>query len=126
MPFRKAAGVPYPNAYASAESISAADPKVAKAMYVFNCAQRAHANFLENYPGFLASILISGVEYPVTAASLGLVWTLSRIAYAVGYTDSEKDKGAGRYKYPIGPFFWFCQMGLWGLTGKVGFDLLRK
>jgi len=124
--FRKAAAVPYPNAYASAEAVAAAEPSRAKAMYVFNCAQRAHANFLENYPGLLASMLISGVAYPVTAASLGLVWTLSRVAYAVGYTDSEKEKGSGRYKYRIGGLFWICQLGLWGLTGKVGFDLLWK
>jgi len=124
--FRSAAAVPYPNAYASAEAIAAAEPGRAKAMYLFNCAQRAHANFMENYPGFLASVLISGVAYPVTAASLGAVWTLSRVAYAIGYTDSAKEKGSGRYKYPIGPLFWVCQLGLMGLTGKVGYDLLWK
>jgi glutathione S-transferase len=124
--FRKAAAVPYPNAYASAEGIAAAEPSRAKAMYVFNCAQRAHGNFLENYPTMLASILIAGVAYPVSAASLGLLWTASRIAYAVGYTDAEKEKGAGRYNSPIGGLFWLAQLGLWGLTGKVGVDLLMK
>jgi glutathione S-transferase len=126
MKFRKDAGIPYPNAYASQETISAADPTRAKAMYLFNCAQRSHANFLENYPTVLAGLLVSGLSYPVTTASLGFVWILSRIAYAIGYTDAGKEKGSGRYKYPIGPFFWFCQMGLWGLTVKAGFDLIRK
>ncbi|KAL9615707.1 MAG: hypothetical protein Q9204_008685, partial [Flavoplaca sp. TL-2023a] len=40
--FRKAAKVPYPNAYATPDQM-----KESKAHYLFNCAQRSHATFLE-------------------------------------------------------------------------------
>lgn len=62
--FRKAAKVQYPNCYATD-----AEAKVDKAKYLFNCAQRAHANFLEHHPTFLASLLISGLSYPVLIPS---------------------------------------------------------
>ena len=63
--FRRAAKVPYPNCYATD-----AEAKVDKAKYLFNCAQRAHANFLEHQSTFLASLLISGLSYPVLIPSL--------------------------------------------------------
>ncbi|MCJ1276547.1 hypothetical protein MMC21_004353 [Puttea exsequens] len=46
--FRGRAKVPYPNAYATH-----AEAKEDKEKYLFNCAQRAHANFLEHQPSFL-------------------------------------------------------------------------
>lgn len=42
--FRKAAGIKYPKACADSGDLSAADPEKKKAMYLFNCAQRAHGN----------------------------------------------------------------------------------
>ncbi len=55
--FRKAAKVPYPIAYASA-----AESKESKEKYLFNCAQRAHANYLEHYPQMLVGLMVGGLR----------------------------------------------------------------
>ena len=124
---RREAKVPYPNAYASAESIaSCTDPKEKQAKYLLNCAQRAHSNFLENYPIALAGMLITGVKYPVTSAVTGAVWTISRIFYATGYTRPDKTDGKGRYSGGIGSLFWLSQLTYVGLALKMGFDLIMS
>lgn len=51
-------------------------------------AQRAHANFTENLTPFLGALLISGIQYPLFAASLGAVWSAARVVFALGYTSS--------------------------------------
>ncbi|CAK7266988.1 hypothetical protein SEPCBS119000_002308 [Sporothrix epigloea] len=79
--YRKAAKVPYPICYASAEQ-AAKDP----AAFQFNCAQRAHANFVENLTPIIATLFIAGVKFPVLSASLGAAWAASRVLYARGYT----------------------------------------
>ncbi|KYK59678.1 microsomal glutathione S-transferase 3 [Drechmeria coniospora] len=86
--FRKASGIKYPNAYASTEQADK-DPNA----YLFNCAQRAHANFTENQTSFLGALLIAGVRYPVPAAVLGFGWNISRLVYLFGYTSSAGPKG---------------------------------
>ncbi|KAM7207543.1 hypothetical protein V8F20_002021 [Naviculisporaceae sp. PSN 640] len=88
---RKESGVGYPAAYA-ANDVAEKDPKAFK----FNCAQRAHANFTENLTPFLGELLISGLRYPLFAASLGGVWVFSRVIYAIGYTSNgPKGRMAG-------------------------------
>ncbi|MCJ1368873.1 hypothetical protein MMC20_000080 [Loxospora ochrophaea] len=89
--FRKAAGVPYPNPYAAPADADASEEK-----YLFNCAQRAHANFVENHSTFLVVLLIAGIKYPVVSAGMGAVWGVGRVAYAVGYTMKGKKNGSGR------------------------------
>ena len=120
--FRKISGIEYPNAYATPEQIATA-PSVEKkrAMYVFNCAQRAHYNFLENYPQVLAALLIAGLKYPRTSATLGAVWCVCRVVYALGYTRSGNKEQSGRY---AGAGAWTAQFTLFGLAGKIGYDLL--
>lgn len=121
-PFRKAAGVPYPNAYASPEQLAAADSAEKKqALYLFNCAQRAHYNFMENYITFLPAMLLSGLKYPVSSAVVGAIWSVCRLAYARGYTRSDQTNGKGRL---VGSGFWFCQLAVYSLVGKMGWDLL--
>ncbi|PNS17451.1 Microsomal glutathione S-transferase 3 [Sphaceloma murrayae] len=117
--FRKAAGLSYPTPYADSAHLSAAstDPSKKQALYLFNCAQRAHGNFLENQTTLLTTMLVSGVQYPLVAAGLGLVWNLGRVVYAVGYTRADQSNGKGRL---VGSFFWFAQLGLIGLTGWTG------
>lgn len=104
--FRKASGVKYPAAYASAEE--AAKNPLAN---TFNCgsffdldylsllltdafaAQRAHANFTENQTSFLGALLISGLHFPVAAAVLGGTWAAGRVVYLYGYTSSAGPSG---------------------------------
>ncbi|KAI9374004.1 hypothetical protein BJX61DRAFT_541158 [Aspergillus egyptiacus] len=106
--FRKGAGVPYPHSYATAEEC-----KSNRKAYQFNCAQRAHANFLENAPQTMLSVLIAGFRYPQLAAGLGAAWVLFRGLFMYGYIYSEKPEGKGRF---MGSFFWLAQMALWALS----------
>lgn len=95
-PFRKAAKIPYPYEYASYEQVQTASPASSKAMYQFNCAQRAHQNFNENHPTAVGAMLITGLRYPMAAAVLGAVWSVNRVVYAIGYTNGSEG-GKGRY-----------------------------
>jgi len=120
--FRRRAKIPYPNAYASAEQIKSAETEEHRqAMYLFNCAQRAHYNFLEHYVIALPALLVAGVGYPRSAAVFGLIWSVGRALYATGYTNPNKEKGAGRYN---GMMFYIGEMGLIGLVGKMAYDVL--
>ncbi|KAH6603343.1 mapeg family [Trichoderma cornu-damae] len=85
---RHASKVAYPNAYASHEQAEK-DP----AAYKFNCAQRAHANFVENQPSAVGALLIAGLNFPLASAILGAAWTFGRVLYLYGYTSSAGPKG---------------------------------
>jgi len=111
--YRKAAAIPYPGAYAPS---SRTDPEAHK----FNCAQRAHANFIENQPSLLAALLLAGLKFPITSAVMGAGWTMSRYLYMVGYSKGEEG-GKGRYK---GIYFWLFQLGLAGLAGYNGVAMI--
>ncbi|KAJ6006474.1 hypothetical protein N7451_004418 [Penicillium sp. IBT 35674x] len=114
---RKQAKVPYPHCYASIEQCK----ENAKAEQ-FNCAQRAHANFLENSSQTMLFTLIAGLKYPELAAGIGGLWVLFRTLFMYGYVYSGKPQGKGRM---IGAFFWLAQGALWGLSVfGVGRDLL--
>ncbi|KAF2714630.1 membrane-associated proteins in eicosanoid and glutathione metabolism [Pleomassaria siparia CBS 279.74] len=119
--YRKAAKIPYPYEYASYEQIQAAPPAEAKAMLLFNCAQRSHQNFNENHVTALGSMLISGLVYPRAAAVLGGTWAVNRVAYALGYTNG-KDNGRGRYNGAVGMLAHVVMMGL---AGKSLWDIFR-
>lgn len=113
---RKAANCPYPNGYASAEEM-----KSNPAAYRFNCAQRAHAQFMENAPQTMMFMLVAGIMYPNATTALGVAWLACRVLYMYGYVFSDKEKGNGRY---LGGWFWFPQGGLWGLVGMTAWKLL--
>jgi len=111
--FRKAAKVDYPAAYAPS---SRTDIEA----YRFNCAQRAHANFIENHPSFLAALLLAGLRFPITAALMGAGWSVARYAYMAGYSEGSSG-GKGRYK---GAAFWLFQFGLIGMAGWNGLAMV--
>ncbi|RDL34317.1 uncharacterized protein BP5553_07445 [Venustampulla echinocandica] len=111
--YRKAAKVAYPAGYAPADRTDEAAQK-------FNCAQRSHANFIENQPTAVAAMLIGGLRFPLAAASLGATWTVFRYVYMVGYSSGGGD-GKGRLK---GMPFWIAQLGLIGLAGYTGLSLV--
>ena len=90
-------------------------------MYLFNCAQRAHANFVENYTAMLGCLLVGGLAYPKTSAALGAAWCWFRVVYALGYTRADQQKGKGRNG---GLLFVLAQVGLYGVVGKMAWDVL--
>merc|ERR1712055_999159 len=73
---RKRLGVPFPDMYSDKQPL-------------FNCYQRAHQNTLENIPLFLATLLISGLNFPKLAAGAGLVWLIGRVIYSYGFYISK-------------------------------------
>ncbi|KAG5297791.1 glutathione S-transferase [Histoplasma ohiense] len=105
---RQKAGIKYPNAYATPEEC-----KQNPAAYRFNCAQRAHGNFLENLSLTTLSILVAGIRYPNATIALAGAWIVMRILYMYGYVYSDKPDGRGRYK---GGMHTFAQLALWGLS----------
>nr|POE63662.1 microsomal glutathione s-transferase 3 [Quercus suber] len=57
-PYRRAARMPYPKAYADSGDFAAATTDAQRqALYLFNCVQRAHNNFLENAWSFSVALL---------------------------------------------------------------------
>ncbi|OJJ85025.1 MAPEG family protein [Aspergillus glaucus CBS 516.65] len=114
---RKEANVPYPHSYATIEQCKS-NPKAEQ----FNCAQRAHGNFLENAPQTMLFTLVAGLKYPGLATSIGTAWLVCRSMFLYGYVYSGKPQGKGRL---MGSFFWLAQGALWGLSVfGVGKDLL--
>ncbi|KAH6916928.1 hypothetical protein BKA70DRAFT_1381995 [Coprinopsis sp. MPI-PUGE-AT-0042] len=90
---RSKAKVDYPNAYAdSAVAASNMDA------LIFNCAQRAHQNTLENIPMVYVTTIITGLKYPIPAAAACAAWVVSRIFYTRGYI-------SGNPKKRVSPFY---------------------
>ncbi|KAH8758162.1 hypothetical protein BGZ57DRAFT_637676 [Hyaloscypha finlandica] len=111
--YRKKAKCPYPAAYAPAD-------RTDEDAHRFNCAQRAHANHIENQPSAVAALLLAGLRFPIASALMGAGWTVSRYMYMVGYSKGGEG-GKGRYK---GIYFWFFQAGLAALASYNGVALL--
>ncbi|KAG0339266.1 Microsomal glutathione S-transferase 3 [Podila humilis] len=113
--YRKVADVPLPSAYADA-----ADAKADKKKHLFNCYQRVHQNTLEGYTGFMSTLLIAGLRYPIAAPVLGMVWIVGRIFYSMGYTSGDPNKRV------LGAFGHIGDLGLIGLTGKMAYDMIMS
>ncbi|KAL8581228.1 hypothetical protein ACOMHN_038328 [Nucella lapillus] len=87
---RKRFDVAYPDMYCSSKE--------------FNCIQRAHQNFLEGQGQFLMLLFLGGLQYPKVTAGAGVMYLLSRVAYALGYYTGEPSKR---------------QWGTWGKIGEL-------
>ncbi|KAH7414587.1 hypothetical protein KP509_14G000700 [Ceratopteris richardii] len=72
---------------------------------VFNCYQRAHQNTLESYPAFIALLLSSGLGYPLTASTFGMIWVVGRVFYSLGYYSGDPRKR---------------MRGMWHMAGLLG------
>ncbi|KAF8807782.1 membrane-associated proteins in eicosanoid and glutathione metabolism [Phlegmacium glaucopus] len=94
--YRKRAGIKYPQMYAEK-----AEAEASKDALLFNCAQRAHQNTLENIPLVFVVTTITGLQFPVYAASACALWTLSRISYTRGYVTGDPNK-RGTVMYLVG------------------------
>ncbi|WVR03441.1 hypothetical protein IAU60_000432 [Kwoniella sp. DSM 27419] len=87
MGLRKTSGVKYPTLYAS-EAEAASDPKKKQ----FNCAQRAHANTLEQIPYVLAMFGYLSFFHPLFASASMGIWIFGRIGYTIGYASGSPEK----------------------------------
>ncbi|KAG6919877.1 hypothetical protein DXG01_015585 [Tephrocybe rancida] len=85
--WRKRAGIEYPQLYAEK-----AEAAASKDALIFNCAQRAHQNTLENLPIIYATTLLAGLKYPIVAASACATWSVARIFYTRGYLTGDPKK----------------------------------
>eukprot|EP00918_Siedleckia_nematoides_P095131 GHVU01208843.1.p1 GENE.GHVU01208843.1~~GHVU01208843.1.p1 ORF type:complete len:172 (+),score=17.70 GHVU01208843.1:64-516(+) len=110
---RKAAKIPYPERYATAEQNKSSPEAMA-----FTCAQRSHGNFIENQPTAIASMLIAGLHHPRVAAGLGLFWTVNRYVYMVGYSSAAGPKGRSK-----GMGFFLAQFVLMGMSVWSGLQV---
>jgi glutathione S-transferase len=111
--YRKIAKVSYPMAYAP-------ETRKDNEAHLFNCAQRAHSNFIENQPSMLGALMLGGIGFPKTAAALGGAWTVCRYLYMSGYNKGGQG-GTGRYR---GIAFWLFQVGLLGLAAYTGVSMI--
>ncbi|CAE6451865.1 hypothetical protein RSOLAG22IIIB_03809 [Rhizoctonia solani] len=84
---RKQAKIEYPRLYAEKQE----QDKSVDA-FKFNCAQRAHQNTLEWLPHVLFFTTFLGLRRPVLAASLGALWSASRVLYTIGYASGDPKK----------------------------------
>lgn len=82
--------------------------------------RRCAGNYLENQPSVVAALLISGLQYPVVTSVMGVGWVLSRIAFAIGYTNPTAKDGKGRL---IGLPQWIFQISLFVMTGMTGYKM---
>lgn len=110
--YRKRAGIQYPFLYAT-EAQCRKNP----AAFTFNCAQRCHANYVENLLPMVGSMLIAGLENPRQVSALGIVWIVARGVYSWAYINTKYEdvahkEGAkvGRGLTPIG--WWIPQWAL--------------
>ncbi|KAF8066413.1 AFG1L [Scenedesmus sp. PABB004] len=80
---RREYGVAYPAVYAEGDDERAR---------TFNCMQRAHLNTLETLPALLAMEALLGLQHPLAAAGLGMVWNVGRVIYTLGYSTGDPGK----------------------------------
>eukprot|EP01013_Petalomonas_cantuscygni_P010692 TRINITY_DN2387_c0_g1_i2.p1 TRINITY_DN2387_c0_g1~~TRINITY_DN2387_c0_g1_i2.p1 ORF type:complete len:153 (+),score=18.24 TRINITY_DN2387_c0_g1_i2:107-565(+) len=73
---RKKYNVRYPKLYADGSKIEAE---------AFNCVQRAHQNFLEQWIPVMMLMFIAAAEYTFWATVCGFIWCAGRVVYGIGY-----------------------------------------
>ena len=87
--------------------------------YRFNLLQRGHMNTVENAPFIVAMLLQNWFTFPLPAACCGLLWTVGRVMYFVGYARSPNGRTVG------GPFTALGLLGLLGLSITSGVFMLQ-
>ena len=127
--YRKPTGVRHPTQYAppvssGATSFATAEEKAQaeRNAYLFNCAQRAHGNFLENQPSILGALLITGLKYPLVASALGAGWIVNRVIYTLGYVAKDGVDGKKRTR---GMGWAVCQLALIGTSVWTAVSFVR-
>jgi uncharacterized membrane protein YecN with MAPEG domain len=84
--------------------------------------QRAHGNTLESLQMFLVLSIVGGIRYPVSTAVHGLVWCVSRVVWANGYTAGVAP--INRYSNPLGTLHWLALLGVMATSIGLAIGLL--
>lgn len=85
----------------------------------FERAFRAHQNTLEQTITFLPVLWLATIySHELTAAILGAVWLLARVAYLLGYLKDAKKRGTG-FMVSFVAFVILLGMGFWGIIAKL-------
>ncbi|KAF5323453.1 hypothetical protein D9611_005711 [Ephemerocybe angulata] len=96
MYWREKSGIWYPRTYAEK-----AEMEASRDAHMFNCAQRAHQNTLENLPILYVTAVVAGLRYPILTATLTGSWVIGKIAFTNGYATGDPDKRFNKV-YAIG------------------------
>ena len=105
-----------PNAY-----VTHAEAQEDPHKFAFNCAQRAHANYLEHQPQVVIPMLIAGLRYPLLSAAAGVAWCIARVMYTLGYVKNKKKQGRGR---TVGVWYVAPELLLQGAAAWTGWQML--
>lgn len=76
---------------------------------------------MENMPQTMVTMLIAGTKWPQLVSAMGVAWVAFRVLFAAGYIYGDKPYGKQR---SWGTGFWLVQLGLIGMTAKLGLDLI--
>jgi len=79
---REKFGVKLPEMYCSEKG---PDDALTDNARLFNCVQRGHQQAFETYPQYLVLSAVSGIQYPISTALMGVLWIAARKAWADGY-----------------------------------------
>lgn len=90
MSAREKYNVQYPNLYAV--------PGYHKNADEFNRFQRAHQNFLEGLGGYLVTLVLGGLKYPLANAIGCVFFCVGSVLYQKGYVDTSQDAKVARHK----------------------------
>ncbi|EAU92744.2 hypothetical protein CC1G_01789 [Coprinopsis cinerea okayama7 len=118
---RRKAGIEYPQMYADRKQ-----QEESKDALIFNCAQRAHQNTLENLPLVYVTTILTGLYHPKLAALACTSWSIGRVAYTNGYVTGDPSKRIGSVVAKIGgvsilgPFVYSSYLALgWFVTAAT-------
>ncbi len=78
---RKKYSLEYPDSGSGRLSTKLSDAQ----WHTFNCAQRAHQNYLESLPFVLITLVLASIQFPLFAASAGVGVLVGRQFYCSGY-----------------------------------------
>ncbi|KAM0936075.1 putative glutathione transferase [Dioscorea sansibarensis] len=88
---------------------------------IFNCIQRGHQNSLEWMPVFFVLTVLGGIQHPIIAAGLGLLYIIARFFYFKGYSTGIPDN-----RLKIGGLNFLALLGLIISTASFGINLVLR